>query len=1078
MIKKAALLSFFFLFLCCTPPEKSLFEALSSTATGIDFNNALSYTEDFNPYTYRNFYNGGGVALGDINNDGLIDIFFTGNIVENKLYLNQGNFNFKDITQEAGVACSGVWSAGATFVDINHDGFLDLYVCKSGKPEGERRYNELFINNKDLTFTEQAKDYGLAITGLSVHAAFFDADRDGDLDAYLLNNSIRSVGGYDLIEGQRSIPDPNNNGNKYFENTGSTFVDKSKEAGIYTSAIGFGLGITLSDFNNDHWPDLFISNDFFERDYYYLNNKQGGFDEQGATVFPSLSMGSMGADAADLDNDLRPDLVVTEMLPQSLARKKTKATYESWDKYQLAVKKGYAHQFPRNAVQRNTQNGFFEVSRMSELAGTEWSWASLLFDMDNDGLKDIFISNGIYKDLLDRDYLAFMANETNIRSMIQEGKDVITKLIDAMPSKAVPNQAFKNQGDFSFSSANKAWGFELPTFSNGSAYGDLDNDGDLDLVINNVNMPALVYRNHSDTLTHRSLQIKLEASGKNTTQIGTKAVAYAKDLKPIISELYPSKGFESSVPHRLHFGLGNTHVVDSLEMFWPDGTQETFYGLSTNKLLTLSPSKTRKKANFIDKEINSLTGQEMTLLTHEENSFIDFNRDRLLPIMCSNRGPALAVGDVDQDGREDIFLGGGKNQSNQLLLNSETQPTKDPFAKQKKSEAVKAQFFDADQDGDLDLWVANGGRAFTPYSPELSDQYYENVEGELIHRPNANLFPRAVSSGALAIGDIDKDGYPDVFVGEYLKNLDFGLPGDGFLFKGDGSQFTLTQTQDFQNIGMITDAQFADLNQDGWLDLVLLGDWMGILTYINDQGTLKPQTFPGLENTRGNWNSLRIVDLNGDAYPEIMAGNMGQNNFFEVGMRLYINDFDQNGYLDQIIAFKRGNNFYPILDKDELIAQMPSIKKKVLYYKDYAEMSMEELFDPQLLEKAFIYEVDRLESTIFMNEKERFSPMRLPQETQYTSIYSMREDDVDQDGVMDVVLGGNQYKIKPQFGRQDASRGGVIYGEIVEGEYQLVRFEHLNIQGQIRSILPLERTKKKGLIFARNNQPVIYFENE
>ena len=440
-----------------------------------------------------------------------------------------------------------VWSAGATFVDINHDGYLDLYVCKSGKPEGDRRYNELFINNQDLTFSEKSKEYGLDITGLSVHAAFFDADRDGDLDAYLLNNSIRSVGGYDLIEGQRNIPDPNDNGNKFLENTGTGFVDKSKKAGIYTSAIGFGLGITLSDFNNDHWPDLFISNDFFERDYYYLNNQKGGFEEQGETIFSSLSMVLMGADAADLDNDLRPDLVVTEMLPQSLARKKTKATYESWDKYQLAVKKGYAHQFPRNAVQRNTKSGFFEVSRMSDLAGTEWSWASLLFDMDNDGLKDIFISNGIYKDLLDRDYLAFMANETNIRSMIQEGNDVITKLIDAMPSQAVANQAFRNEGDFGFSSANEAWGFEQPTFSNGSAYGDLDNDGDLDLVINNVNMPALVYKNNSDTLTHRSLQIKLTASGKNTSQIGTKAIAYAQGIEPIISELYPSKGFESSV---------------------------------------------------------------------------------------------------------------------------------------------------------------------------------------------------------------------------------------------------------------------------------------------------------------------------------------------------------------------------------------------------------------------------------------------------------------------------------------------------------------------------------------------------
>ena len=1076
--KKAVYFLFILLFWACSSPEERLFTAIPAKQSGVTFNNALSYTEDFNPYTYRNFYNGGGVALGDINNDGLIDIFLTGNIVENKLYLNQGNFTFKDITATAGVACEDLWSAGATFVDINHDGYLDLYVCKSGKPGGERRYNELFINNQDLTFTEQSKAYGLDITGLSVHAAFFDADRDGDLDAYLLNNSIRSVGGYDLIEGQREQPDPNNNGNKYLENNENTFVDRSEEAGIYTSAIGFGLGITLSDFNNDHWPDLFISNDFFERDYYYLNNQKGGFEEQGETIFSSLSMGSMGADAADLDNDLRPDLVVTEMLPQSLARKKTKATYESWDKYQLAVNKGYAHQFPRNAVQRNTKNGFFEVSRMSELAGTEWSWASLLFDMDNDGLKDIFISNGIYKDLLDRDYLAFMANETNIRSMIQQGNDVITKLIDAMPSQAVPNQAFRNEGDFGFSSANAAWGFEEPTFSNGSAYGDLDNDGDLDLVINNVNMPALLYRNNSDTLTHRSLQIKLKAEGKNTSQIGTKAIAYAKGIAPIISELYPSKGFESSVPHRLHFGLGNTQKVDSLVVFWPDGTQESFFDLPTNEVLTLSPTEKRLPSLPSTNKKEDEVPLELTTLSHKENTFIDFNSNRLLPIMCSNRGPALAVGDIDQDGEEDIFLGGGKNQANQLWLGGDNELQIKEFEAQQRSEAVKAQFFDADQDGDLDLWVANGGRAFTPFSLELNDHYYENVAGELVYRPKANPFPRRVSSGALAVGDIDKDGYPDVFVGEYLKNLDFGLPGDGFLFKGDGKAFTLSQATDFRNLGMITDAQFADLNQDGWLDLVLLGDWMGILTYINKQGTLEPQLLPGLENSRGNWNSLRIADLNGDGYPELLAGNMGQNNFFEPGMRLYIADFDQNGYLDQITAFKRGEKYYPILDKDELIAQLPSVKKRVLYYKDYAQMSMQDLFDAEVLQKALVYEVDRLATTVFLNQAGSFTPLELPQETQYTSIYSLRETDVNQDGILDIVLGGNQYKIKPQFGRQDASKGGVILGEIVEGEYRLNQFEHLNVEGQIRAIAPLKTTNKKGLIFARNNQPIIYFENE
>ena len=570
----------------------------------------------------------------------------------------------------------------------------------------------------------------------------------------------------------------------------------------------------------------------------------------------------------------------------------------------------------------------------------------------------------------------------------------------------------------------------------------------------------------------------MTASGKNTSQIGTKAIAYAQGIEPIISELYPSKGFESSVPHRLHFGLGDTKSVDSLNVFWPDGTQEVFYDLPTNELITLTPTENRipnlKPITTEEKEKE----QEIKFLVHRENSFIDFNRDRLLPVMCSNRGPALAIADIDQDGQVDIFLGGGKNQPNQLLFGGQNIPVSKHFEVQSKSEAVKATFFDADADGDLDLWVANGGRAYTPFSQELNDNYYENRAGELIHRPKANPFPRAVSSGALAIGDIDQDGFPDVFVGEYLKNLDFGLPGDGFLFMGNGSQFTLSEATDFRNLGMITDAQFADLNQDGWLDLIVVGDWMGIVTFMNQQGKLVPEVLPGLEQSRGNWNSLRVVDLNGDSYPEILAGNMGQNNFFETGMRLYVADFDKNGYLDQITAFKRGDKYYPILDKDELIAQLPSVKKRVLYYKDYAKMSLEELFDPQLLEKALVYEIDRLKTTVYLNQKDKFTPLDLPQEVQYTSNYSMRESDVNQDGIMDVVLGGNQYKIKPQFGRQDASKGGVIFGDMVSDDYQLNRFEHLNIEGQIRSIFPYENNNKKGLIFARNNASIIYLENE
>ena len=510
----------FLLFNSCD--DSKLF-SLESDSSGVIFENKLEYTEEFNPYTYRNFYNGGGVALGDINKDGLIDIYLTGNIVENKMFLNKGNFQFEDITEVSGLACTNVWSTGATFADINGDGLLDLYVCKSGAPGGENRHNELFINNGDLTFSEESKKYNLDILGLSVHAAFFDYDKDGDLDCYILNNSIRSIGGYDLIEDQREIADPEGQGNKLLENRDGKFVDVTQSAGIYSSKIGFGLGITLSDYNNDGWTDLFISNDFFEKDYLYINNKDGTFSEESENFFQSLSLGSMGADSSDLDNDLLTDLIVTEMLPKSLKRKKTKAIYESWDKYSLANSKGYYHQFPRNVLQRNYgPTGFLEIGRYSGVSATDWSWASMIFDMDNDGLRDVFIANGIYKDLLDRDYLAYMANTERIRNMIKTEEEVIKKLIDIMPSKAIKNIAYKNNGEFNFTEFSDAWGFDLPTFSNGMSYGDLDNDGDLDIVINNVNMPALVYKNNSNIDENKSISFELIGREKNKNAVGSK----------------------------------------------------------------------------------------------------------------------------------------------------------------------------------------------------------------------------------------------------------------------------------------------------------------------------------------------------------------------------------------------------------------------------------------------------------------------------------------------------------------------------------------------------------------------------
>ena len=1064
----------------CQTEKSKRFELTHLSATGIAFENTLTYTEEFNPYTYRNFYNGAGVALGDINNDGLLDIYFTGNIVDNKLFLNKGNWQFEDITATAGVACKDVWSTGATFVDINADGYLDLYVCKSGKPGGERRYNELFINQGDNTFVEKAKEYGLAVEGLSVHAAFLDYDKDGDLDCYILNNSIRSVGGYDLIKGQREIPDPNDNGNKFFENQNGKFIDVTAEVGMFTSAIGFGLGITVSDFNKDDWPDLFISNDFFEKDYLYINQKGEGFTEASDDYFGSLSMGSMGADAADLDNDLQPDLLVTEMLPKTIERKKTKAKYDSWDKYTLMQRNGYANQMPRNVLQRNIEGkGFFEVGRKSGVAATEWSWASLLFDMDNDGLRDIFIANGINKDLLDRDYLAYMANEEQVRMLMRQKQEVIKKLIDIMPSQAVSNVAYKNEGEFNFSDKTSDWGLDLPSFSNGNAYGDLDNDGDLDLVVNNVNMPAFIYKNTTDTLVNRSLQIKLKASANNTKAVGAKVTLYAEKEK-MVSELYPSRGFQSTVPHRLHFGLGNVQQVDSIVITWPDGQQTQQYNLATNQLLQIE----QKNGLAPVKEKHEVLKEFPTLFqyTHKENNFIEFNRERLLTQMNHNEGPALAVADLNKDGIDDVFIGGGKGQTAALYLsqaNGAYQTVVAPFENDKESEDTHAIWVDMDQDQDLDLVVASGGRAFSVYSQDLNDRIYENKGNGVLQKVNSPwISDRKFSSKALAAADVNRDGKIDLFVGERYSTFTYGVPTDGFLMINQGEGKFKQQVQSsLEKIGMITDASFTDLNNDEWPDLVLVGEWMPITILINENGTFVNKTKEyGLEKTVGLWNVLRLEDLNNDGKMDLIAGNHGTNTFLEPNMKMFINDFDKNGSLEQILCVFRNQKYYPVIDKDELITQLPSLKKKIVYYADYAEKDITQILDPVQVDAAYSVSLNQLKSQVFIRNDESFKSLDLPEEIQYSPVYAISPVNIDKNGQKSLYLGGNQYLVKPQFGRYDASKAWRFSFINEEGKLKFQTPISLGIEGQVRGVLPININNKNIYIFAINDDEVRFYK--
>ncbi len=1063
----------FLIFLqACSNDDDRLF-TLKSDDT-IPFTNELHYTEEFNPYTYRNFYNGGGVALGDINNDGLIDVYFTGNVVDNKMFLNKGNWEFEDVTKKTGLACSDVWSSGACFVDINGDGLLDLYVCKAGKPGGEHRYNELFINKGNLEFEEQSAAYGLDVTGLSIQAAFFDYDRDGDLDCYLLNNSLRSIGGFDLVKDRRK--EYSENGNKFFENRDGRFVDVSQELGIFSSEIGFGLGITLSDFNLDGWTDIYVSNDFFEKDYLYLNQEGKSFVESGESFFECFPLGSMGADVADLDNDLLPDLMITEMLPSTSGRKKTKAIYDSWKKYSLAVSKGYAHQFPRNMLQRNMgAAGFLEIGRKAGVEATNWSWSCLMQDFDNDGLKDIVVANGIYKDLLDRDYLAFMANDSKVKNSIDEGgNNAITKLIDAMPSEAVSNFAFKNMGDFNFENYSDEWGLGAKSFSNGCAYGDLDNDGDLDLVFNNVNAPSFVYENKSERLNHNFISISLKGKGKNTRAVGAKTIAYACG-QTFMTEQYPSRGFQSSVSNHLSIGLGQCQGIDSLKIIWPNGQSITKRDVKINTSYEFEESSDNTQemsAVLSASNQNILTLVDTLSFVHRQLKFNQFNRERLLFKMNTSAGPAIAV---NEDGNSKmIFTGGGKEQTSSLFIfnEEELKEVTAPFANKKRSEVVDAVFFDSDQDGDQDLYIAHGGTAFSPKANEYHDVLYINEgNGRFEESKNAIPFSNPIATGVVTIGDYNNDGLPDLFVGDQNSNNVYGLPGSGYLFKNIGANnFELVNTPAFENLGIITDAKWADFNADGLLDLVVVGEWMDISIFVNNEGQFKlaNESF-GLANTKGLWNTVLVDDFNQDGTPDLFVGNVGENSAVTSQHLLYINDFDANGSQEQILAEQVNNKVYPSLDMDELMSQLPVLKRKYVYYKDYAGATMGDLFSEEQLEQSIKLSLNTLESKLYLLKDNRFEEQPLPAEVQFSSIHAVTTSDVDQDGTLDFLIGGNHYLTKPQFGRDDASKGWLLKGAKSGNEIRYAKVFPLNISGEIRAF---ENLSENEVLIGVNNQQV------